>query len=220
MIKWFSRLTIRGLLIMFVLLFVTGRPAHAQGLNAYFGMGSATDTPSPIPLTLGGTSFFRQGMGGLFGLLGSDFMVTSHLGFGGEYVFRFAQSDYAVGTGLKDRPSFYDFNAILQPWTESKRFVPVFQAGLGGARVNYYLNQQTCSVLSGCSSFSTLVDRSNHFQFHFSGGVRWYLRESIFLRPQIDVRWVHNFNNANAPTFGRNWVPQYAVSVGYSFGSR
>lgn len=215
-----SKLTIRALFILFVLLLVSARPARAQGVNAYFGMGSATAIPSPIPLTLAGTPFVRQHMGGLFGLFGADFLVTSHLGFGGEYVFRFAQADYVPDIGLKDRPAFYDFNAILQPWTGSKRVVPVFQAGLGGAKVNYYVNQQSCSVLTGCSSSSTLVDSSNHFQFHFSGGVRWYLRENIFLRPQVDVRWVHNFNDASAPTFGRNWVPQYAVSIGYSFSSR
>jgi hypothetical protein len=189
-------------------------------VNAYFGMGSATAPATPIPLNLGGIDFARKHMGGLFGLFGADFMATSRWGFGGEYVFRFAQADYVPDIGLKARPSFYDFNAIVQPWTVSKRFVPVFQAGLGGAKVSYYVSQQHCSVLSGCSSSSTLVDSSNHFQFHFSGGVRWYFRENIFLRPQVDVRWVHNLNDANAPTFGRNWVPQYAISIGYTSGSR
>jgi hypothetical protein len=221
-----SKLTIRALFIMFVLLLVNARPARAQGVNAYFGMGSATAPATPIPLTLTdpvsliSTSFARKHMGGLFGLFGADFMATSHWGFGGEYVFRFAQADYVPDIGLKARPSFYDFNAVVQPWTVSKRFVPVFQAGLGGAKVSYYVSQQSCSVLSGCSSSSTLVDSSNHFQFHFSGGIRWYFRENVFLRPQVDVRWIHNFNDPNTPTFGRNWVPQYAISIGYTSGSR
>jgi hypothetical protein len=192
---------------------------HAQGVNAYFGMGTATDQATPIPLTLGGTSFARMHMGGLFGVFGADFMITPHFGVGGEYAFRFAQADYVTDVGLKARPGFYDFNLVYQPWKESKFVVPVFQAGLGGARVSYYVNQQTCSVLSGCSSASTLVDQANHFQLHVGGGVQWHLTESVFLRPQVDVHWINNFNDASAPVYGHNWVPQYTVAIGYTFGS-
>ena len=193
---------------------------HAQGVNAYFGMGTATDPATPIPLTLGGTSFPRSNMGGLFGVFGADFMITSHFGVGGEYAFRFAQADYVTGVGLKARPGFYDFNLVSQPWKESKLVVPVFQAGLGGARVSYYVNQQTCSVLTGCSSASTLVDQSDHFQLHVAAGVQWHLTESVFLRPQVDVHWIHGFNDASAPVYDHNWVPQYTVAIGYTFGSR
>ena len=193
---------------------------RAQGVSAYFGMGTATDSASPSALTLDGITFFpREHMGGLFGLFGADFMVTPHFGVGGEYAFRFAQANYVPGLGLNARPSFYDFNMVYEPLKELKLLVPVFQAGLGGARVSYYLNQQTCSVLSGCSSASTLVDQANHFQFHFSGGVQWHLTESVFVRPQIDVHWIHGFNDPSAPVYGRNWVPQYTVAIGYTFGS-
>jgi hypothetical protein len=210
---------IRVLSILVILMAVDVPLVKAQGVAAYFGVGSATDKASPLPLTLGGSSFSRSNMGGVFGLFGADFMLTPHWGFGGEYAFRFAQADYAVGAGLKARPSFYDLNLLYQP-LETKRVVPMFQAGLGGARVSYYVNQQLCSVLSGCSSSSTLVDQSQHFQFHLAGGVSWFIRENVFIRPQLDVRWVHNFNNATAPAYGRNWVPQYSISIGYQLGQR
>jgi hypothetical protein len=197
---------------------VSVRSLRAQGVNAYFGMGTATDPATPIPLTLGGNAFPRSHMAGLFGMFGADFMLTPHFGVGGEYAFRFAQANYVTDVGLKIRPGFYDFNLVYQPWKESKLVVPVFQAGLGGARVSYYVNQQVCSVLSGCSSVSTLVDQSDHFQLHAAIGVQWHLTESIFLRPQVDVHWIHDFNNANAPVYGRNWVPRYTVAIGYTFG--
>jgi hypothetical protein len=106
---------------------------RAQSVNVFFGMGSAHDSASPSSFTLDGVSFYkRNSLGGLFGNFGADFMLTPHLGFGGEYAFRFAQSDYVPGLGLKARPGFYDFNADYQPTKEGK-VVPVFQAGLGGA---------------------------------------------------------------------------------------
>jgi hypothetical protein len=213
-----ARYTIRAVLILCVLTVVNVKQASAQqAANVYFGMGSATDKATPIPLTLGDTSFPRSSMGGVFGTFGADLMLTPNLGFGGEYAFRFAQADYVIDAGLKARPAFYDFNAVYQPLS-GKHVVPVLQAGLGGARVSYYFNQQTCSVLTGCSSSSFLVDRSSHFQFHFSAGVKLYVHENIFIRPQIDVHWVHGFNDVSAPVYGSNWVPQYTVAIGYTFG--
>jgi hypothetical protein len=197
------------------------QPLHAQGVNAYFAMGTATAPAATQQLSADGINFFpRKHMGGLFGVFGTDFMLTPHMGFGGEYAFRFAQADYVTALGLKARPSFYDFNFVYQPLEESRFVVPVFQAGIGGARVSYYLNQQSCSALSGCSSVSTLVDQSNHFQFHLAGGFRWHLTPSVFIRPQVDVHWIHNFNDPNGPAYGRNWVPQYTIAIGYTLGAR
>jgi hypothetical protein len=48
---------------------------------------------------------------------------------------------------------------------------------------------------------------------HLAAAGRWYLTEQLFLRPALDVHYVHNFFE-----FGSNWVPQYSVGIGYSFG--
>jgi hypothetical protein len=192
---------------------------RAQEVNVFFGMGAAHDSASPIPFTLDGINFYqRNSLGGLFGSFGADFMLTPHLGVGGEYAFRFAQTDYVPGLGLKARPGFYDFNAIYQPTKESK-IVPVFQAGLGGARVSYYINQSVTSPLSGTTTYNTLVDQSNHFQLHFAAGVRFHLTNNIFIRPQFDLHWVHGFTDPNVPVYGSDWVPQYTVAIGYTFGA-
>jgi Outer membrane protein beta-barrel domain len=213
-----AKLTFRTALILLAFsVFGVTQARAQQAVNVFFGMGSATDKATPIPLTLGGTDFPRSSMGGVFGSFGGDVMFTPSLGFGGEYAFRFAQADYVVGAGLKARPAFYDFNVVYQPMS-SRHIVPVLQAGLGGARVNYYLDQQICSALSGCSSSSTLVDQASHFQFHLSAGVKLYVHGNIFVRPQFDAHWIKGFNSANAPVYGNNWVPQYTVAIGYTFG--
>ena len=197
---------------------------RAQSVNVYFGMGTATDSASPVPLPTtpnppdNVNSFARSSLGGVFGQFGADFMLTPHFGVGGEYAFRFAQADYVAAFGLKDRPGFYDFNLVYMPKKEGK-ILPVFQAGLGGARVSYYVTQQSCSGLTACSTSSSLYDQATHFQGHFSGGIRWNLTDNIFVRPQVDLHWVHGYADPNVPVYGRDWVPQFTVAIGYSFGA-
>jgi hypothetical protein len=207
----------------------------AQSVNVFFGMGSAHDSASPAPFVV--TDPFgafvsnqpRSSLGGVFGNFGAEFMLTPHMGFGGEYAFRFAQGDYVKGTGnndgllgsgipIKDRPGFYDFNFIYQPTKEGK-IVPEFQGGLGGARVSYYANAPSCSQLSGCTNYNVLVDQGNHFQLHFGAGIRVHLTDNIFVRPQFDLHWVHGFTDPNVPVYGSDWVPQYTIAIGYSFGA-
>lgn len=198
--------------LLFALLFWVANVANAQTASAYFGLGTATNSSSGRGIdTFGnGTIFNTPKMGGLFGTIGADFMFRPHLGIGAETSFRFAQGDYA---GLKYRPTFYDFNAIWQPVSGRSPIVPEFQAGLGGANLKFYYSQQFCNIFAGCSTSNVYLESSNHFQFHFSGGVRLYVRERVFIRPQIDVRWVNNFFQ-----FGRSWTPQYSIVIGYTFG--
>ena len=42
-----------------------------------------------------------------------------------------------------------------------------------------------------------------------------YVKGGLYLRPQVDVHWVNNFNE-----FGSDWVPEYTVAIGYTFGAR
>ncbi len=63
-----------------------------------------------------------------------------------------------------------------------------------------------------CSSSTYLVS-SNHFQVHFSAGLRVYIKGGIFIRPQFDIHYVNNFYQ-----FGSGWVPEYGAVIGYTFG--
>ena len=190
-----------------LLFFVT--LANAQGgFNAYFGLGTAHNgsTNQLIDPLNTGTPMLTPSMGGVFGTLGGGVMLTPKFGAGGEVSFLFAQGDYA---GLGYRPVFYDFNGIWTPTLSAKRIVPEIQGGLGGVSMRFYGGSQYCDPYTGvCSNYA---GSSNHFQLHVGAGVRFYLTEHIFVRPQFDYHWVHNFNE-----FSSDSVPEYTIAIGYS----
>jgi hypothetical protein len=200
------------LVVSFVLLFGGVRRASAQSGDVFFGMGTATDSSNGQQInTFGdGTLYNTPKMTGLFGTFGADYMFRPHLGVGADATFRFGQGDYA---GLNYRPTFYDFDAVYQPTSSSSRIVPDFKAGLGVAKLSFYYSQQFCDVFAGCSTSNQFIESSNHFQLHVGGGVKFYVKGDMYIRPAVDVHWVDNFYQ-----FGSNWVPQYTVSVGYTFG--
>lgn len=198
----------------------TGMLSNAQnGLDVYFGMGTMRDSSNGTSIDTFNTGnvgpantpgyYNTPRLGGVFGKVGADFMFTPHFGAGGEADFRFTQGDYA---GLNYRPTFYDFYGIWEP-IHRGRVVPEFIAGLGGANLRYYYPQSYCDAFAGCSNFNSYLESSNHFQVHFGIGVSLYATQHIFIRPQVDAHYVHNFYQ-----FGSDWVPEYSVSVGYRFG--
>jgi hypothetical protein len=184
--------------------------AQSPQFNVYLGLGTATDSSNGqaiSPLGLG--TYNTPKMTGLFDNAGGSVMITPHWGAGAEVNWRASQGDYA---GVNYRPIFYDFNGIWQP-ARTKYIVPEFQAGIGGVAVNFNANSQTCEVLVGCSTISLGSESSTHFQVHMSVALRIYATPHIFFRPAVDGHWVNNFFQ-----FGSNWVPEYSLGVGYSFG--
>jgi hypothetical protein len=204
--------SIRNILVLFLLLFAGVTSASAQSVGFSFGLGTATNSANGQPLD----SFGDVGpkLGGVFATFAGDYMFRPSLGFGAEYSFRASQGNYAPQVGVNYRPIFYDFNAIWHPVTTSTRVVPEFQGGLGGADLKFYESQTECAIVGVCTTLNQYIASSNHFQLHFSGGVRLYVKPSIYIRPQVDVHWVNNFQE-----FGSSWVPEYSVAIGYSFGS-
>ena len=198
--------------LLFAVLFFV-RFAAAQGVDAFFGLGTAMDKSNGQAIDTFGTStiYNTPRMGGLFATTGGSLMVTPHYGFGGEVSFRTSQGGYA---GLKYRPIFYDFNGIYHPMG-TKRLVPEIQAGLGAVNLRFYQNQRACDVFAGCSSANTFVESSNHFQLHFGAGLKYYVRGQLFVQPRFDLHRVNNFFQ-----FGNNLVPEYSVALGYTFGAQ
>ena len=224
-----SKLTITTILSLSTLLLGTVNFAHAQGVSAYFGVGSGTNSRGTgVNLNTGAlcapgnlfddfTGACEAGptIGGVFGVFGVDFMIKPHLGVNGEYAFRFARAPYLPNAGLDFRPGFYDFNAVYEP-VSGKRIVPVVEGGIGGARVALYITQQ-CTITSiNCTTTFPAGINANHFQVHGALGVKLYIKPSLFIKPQFDIHYVTHLTDQ----FGRDWVPQYTVSVGYTFGER
>ena len=186
---------------------------HAQSsLDVHLGVSRATDKSNGLSVnTFGDNNFYNTpDLNGVFMDFGAGVMATKHFGFGGEFSFKPGKSDYA---GLQYRPIFYDFNAIVHPVTSSKRVVPEIQAGLGGVNLKFYYTDSGCNAFAGCFSQSTYLQSSNHFQLHGGVGVSFFVTPNVYVRPQVDLHWVHNFSQFNS-----DWVPQYGVMVGYRFG--
>ncbi len=190
------------------LLLLCASSADAQSFNAYFGLGTAHDGSINQTLDILGTGNPQPtpSMGGVFGTLGGGVMLNNHLGVGAQVAFRFTQGDYA---GASYRPILYDFNGIYVPGLRTKRVVPEFQAGFGGASLRFYGGQEYCSPYTGfCSNYA---GSSNHLQLHAGLGVRFFINQNIFIRPAIDYHWVRNLNE-----FASDSVPAYSIAIGFS----
>jgi hypothetical protein len=185
--------------------------AQTPQANVYFGLGTATDSSSGQAIDPLGIGVFSNTpkMTGLFGTVGGGLMLTNHFGAGAQFSWRTGAGNYA---GVNYRPLFYDFNGIWQP-VKSKRVVPEVQAGIGGASVRFSASSSQCDQLVGCSTVNLGSESSSHFQTHFGAAARLYVTPRIFVRPAVDVHWVNNLFQ-----FGSNWVPEYTLGVGYSFG--
>lgn len=216
------KFTARIIPLIVLVLLVGVSQASAQGVSAYFGLGSASDSaatdsgcpPKQILDQLTDACETAPTMGGVFGVFGADFMLKPHLGINAEYSFRFAQASFLPAAGLNVRPSFYDFNAIYQPTSGESRVVPVLEGGIGGAKLSFYQTQQGCITAGTCVNQSQFLVSSNHFQLHGAVGVKLYVTPEVFIKPQVDLHWVHNLDQQ----YGRDFVPQYTISVGYTFG--
>ena len=185
--------------------------AQPPELNVHFGLGTATDSSANrvIDTFSTGNPYTTPKLGGMFADLGASVMLTRHYGIGGDLSWRPSTAAYA---GLNYRPLFYSVDGIYEP-VRTKRIEPELRAGLGGARLSYSISQKACDPFAGCSTSNQFVESSSHFQVHAAAAARLYFVKNAFVRPAFDLRYVNNFDQ-----FGRNWVPEYSLGVGWSFG--
>jgi hypothetical protein len=193
-----------------LILFAAATCARAQiSGSAYVGFGTATDGSIGSLNTLGGgTVYNTSSLGGLFDTIGGDVIFFHNLGVGAEVSFRNGRGPYA---GLTYRPDFYDVNAVYN--RSFGRFRPEFQAGIGRANINFYYTPAFCAGFSqGCSSNTASASGANYLELHLSGGLSYYVYKSVFIRPQVDIRYVKNMSYFSSP-----WVPEFSVAIGYTF---
>jgi hypothetical protein len=191
------------------IIFLLSMPAIAQDrIDAFFAMGTVRADSNDLLLDFLGNGVPQRtpSMGGVFGTVGGGLMLTPSLGVGAQVCFRFDQGEYA---NIGYRPVFYDFNGIWTPSIGSETIMPELQAGFGGVSLRFYGGTQYFDYNTG--TYSNFLGSSNHLQLHTGIGLRFYVKENIFLRPQFDYRWVSNLDE-----FGENSVLGFSVAIGFS----
>ena len=192
-------------------LFLASQMSFAQSANVYFGQGTAIDDSAKTLIDTFGTGkpFTTPRMGGSFSDAGTSILFTEHFGVGADISWRNTRGSYA---GLLYRPTFYNFDGVWEP-VSTRHFEPEIHAGIGGMHIGYSYSSRQCDQFAGCSTFSQGVETSNHFQVHSAAAARFYVTDKVFVRPAVDAHYVNNLFQ-----FGSNWVPEYSIGVGYSFG--
>jgi len=152
---------------------------------------------------------------------GGNLMLWKHFGIGIDASVQPSKQTYLTiqpaaldyGT-LATRVTFYNFDAIYQPYS-TKRVELQVKGGIGGTNVKFYNNVSSSSTVLGNQSSSEYFGSANHFQVEGGLGVQLFVTDHFFIRPEVDVHWVHNFSQ-----FGSGAVPEAMVWVGYSIGDR
>jgi len=187
----------------FCLILLSGSAAFAQQFDLAFGVGtvigqSASDgltNPDHTPQSIGG--------GGYPAFSGDFLFIKKYFGVGGEVAWRAHQNVDIFFNPY--RPILYDFNAVYGP-PLGKKVQADLQGGIGLESLRFYQPFFTCSF-TGCTNFQS----SNHFLVHVGGGLRFYVTNSIFIRPEAHFYFVHNNFEFSGPRVNR-----YGVSIGYS----
>ncbi len=134
-------------------------------------------------------------------------MVWDRYGIGGEISFKPVRSDYGP---LQYRQMFYDINGVIAPINED-RFVLKFIGGIGQSRTSFTYKEKYCVGTAVCQSQTTSVGTSSHFVLHAGVGFQFFANEKVFIRPQLDLRYVPNLTDQ----FGSNAVVGGTVWIGF-----
>lgn len=139
-------------------------------------------------------------------------MLKKEFGVGFDASLQPARETYGP---LASRQIFYDFNGIYAP-ISTKRLSLRLQAGVGGARTSFSINESGCVGTAVCSTTTEPIGAANHFDVNAGVGLQIYLTTHIFIRPEFDFHYVPGLTNQ----FGSDAVPEAMVWLGYSFGDR
>jgi hypothetical protein len=192
------------LLVILVGMFALAQAAQAQQLDVAFGVGSIK-SQSNLDFNISGDHQPASVGGGGAPAFSVDYLFKKGFGVQGEVAWRGTQTLY--GGYQPFRPILYDFNAMYAPKL-GKRVQVELLGGLGSQSSRFYGNY-TCTYFS-CTNYQS----SNHLMGHVGGGVRFYIFNSVFVRPEAHAYFVHNnweFNSGHEERYG--------VSIGYTFGT-
>jgi Outer membrane protein beta-barrel domain len=213
--------------------------AHAQaGVDVGLGFGAAQASAAKTgldPNTLLGCTLGSNPTGAgcastpalnafMMGFSG-DLMFWKHFGINAEVSFQPAKQNFvtlqpqvaSIGQPsivLQQRTTLYDFNGVYQPVKTEKVALKLY-GGVGGANIKFYESSTSTTALTGTQNASQFFGSSNHFQVHGGAAVQIYIKGHLFVRPQFDIHYVNNLTQ-----FGRNYITQEMVWLGYTLGSQ
>ncbi|MGA2357251.1 MAG: hypothetical protein ABSG02_22370 [Terriglobales bacterium] len=186
---------------------VTSNLAHAQRIDAAVGVstilapGASSASSSEYPVSLSG---------GLYPGLSGDVIFWRNLGIGAEIYWRASQGvNYGGNLGVNYRPFFYDFNAVYSPKLAKRTYLELV-GGIGGLDTRFY----ECPDFDCSLGYSQGVNSFAHFDVDFGGGIKFYAKRGIFVRPEARYYYIRNDTN-----FSTNHAARVGISIGYTFGA-
>ena len=179
--------------------------SQAQQADAMLGFGTIMSSGSTA---CGANSCVIPEKGGLYPTISADVIFHKRVGFNFEASWRARQGNYA-GLGIPFRPILFDFNGVFQPHLSKKAGVDLM-GGIGWQSTRFYGYQPT----SNCVFFGACYTSSNHFLVDVGGGIRYYVRGHIFVRPE--AHFYHIVNNTS--DFSSNNLVRVGASIGYTIG--
>lgn len=198
--------TLSLIVAAFCLLFVAAGAAHAQQVDLAFGYGTVGGQPASDG-DFGLTHANQSIGGGGYPAFSGDFLFWKNLGVGASVSWRAHEN---VDQFFQPyRPIFYNFDAVYGPQL-GKHAQLDLQGGIGWESLRFYQPFFNCTTF-GCSNFTS----SNHFLIHTGGGIRFYVTNNIFIRPEGHFYFVHNNEEFSGPR-----VSRYGVSIGYSLKNK
>jgi hypothetical protein len=179
--------------------------SQGQQADAMLGFGTIMSSGSTA---CGANSCVIPEKGGLYPTISADVIFHKRVGFNFEASWRARQGNYA-GLGIPFRPILFDFNGVYQPHLSKKAGVDLM-GGIGWQSTRFYGYQPT----SNCVFFGACYTSSNHFLVDVGGGIRYYVRGHIFVRPE--AHFYHIVNNTS--DFSSNNLVRVGASIGYTIG--
>lgn len=151
--------------------------------------------------------------GGAYINLGGDVVFFAHrMGINVETAWRATQGTY-ISQEINYRPLLTDFNVLWQPRLGKKLGLDL-TAGIGAADTRFYAPGPSQPGVANYES-------TDHFMEHLGGGVRYYVWNHLFVRPEINYYHIQNNSNSVSDSgfnFNSNNVFRVGASVGFTLG--
>ena len=181
-----------------------------QGDIMFFG-GTLLSSSSSTSSLLSGQLAEK---GGTYLGVGGDVVgFKRHFGIMVETSWRASQASYF---GYETyRPILTDFNALYQPKLGKKVGLDLF-GGIGVAATRFYVPYITGgNPYTGYSNYTS----NDHFMVDLGGGIRYYVWNHFFVRPEIHYYHIVNNDNINSGGyFSSDNLFRVGASIGYTIG--